>query len=407
MARTTRMNPYDVREIPGYPRALKLFRIPASKYWYVRLYMKGGPSSGIKKSTRCEKYTEAVAFAKDWYEERLLERRQFRVKGRENFAYFADKLAESQARLIRRGELVPKMKADDSAKLKTDILPAFGDTHVKAVDYNLVDNFIDELKSERDLSASTLKKYIVLIRKVLNEAERDGVISSIPSLPTVKSANHPRPWFNFAEYRQLLATCRTLRDNPPADLKFDFGEMYDFIVFMVHSFLRPSEWKYLQNRHIQVLDEKAKAPQLILSVPNPKVRSSKGFSDSVTTDVAADIYFKNILRRHDGKNDFLFFNDLRDRESYVMDRVSRIFRIICDTADLSEDRYGQKHTLYSLRHSALCFQIIKTQGTDLFALAKNARTSVDMLEKFYLSHLTPQLPEFAKQLQTSWAKEIA
>ena len=137
------------------------------------------------------------------------------------------------------------------------------------------------------------------------------------------------------------------------------------------------------------------------------MRSSKGFSDSVTTDVAADIYFKNILRRDDGKNDFLLFNDLRDRESYVMDRVSRIFRIIRDTADLSEDRYGQKHTLYNLRHSALCFPIIKTQGTDLFALAKNARTSVDMLEKFYLSHLTPQLPEFAKQLQTSWAREIA
>lgn len=169
-------------------------------------------------------------------------------------------MAETRERLIRRGELVPKMKADDTAKLKTDVLPAFGDKHVKAVDYNLVDNFIDELKSERDLSASTLKKYIVLIRKVLKEAERDGVISSIPSVPTVKIANHPRPWFNFAEYRQLIATCRTLRDNPPADLKFDFGEMYDFIVFMVHSLLRPSEWKFLQNRHIKYSTKKPRLP---------------------------------------------------------------------------------------------------------------------------------------------------
>ncbi|MBS27465.1 MAG: hypothetical protein CL566_00860 [Alphaproteobacteria bacterium] len=37
---------------------------------------------------------------------------------------------------------------------------------------------------------------------------------------------------------------------------------------------------------------------------------------------------------------------------------------------------------------------------DLFGLAKNARTSVLMLEKFYLTHLSPQVPKFTRQLRT-------
>ena len=141
--------------------------------------------------------------------------------------------------------------------------------------------------------------------------------------------------------------------------------------------------------------------QLVLSVPNSKTRKASGSIDSTSTEVAADIYIKKILPRHDSPNDYLFFNDIRDREDWVQNKVSRIFRIVCNKAGLETDAYGQKHTTYSLRHSALCFQILKTGGADLLPLAKNARTSTDMLEKFYLSHLTPQMPAFSKSLLTT------
>jgi hypothetical protein len=124
------------------------------------------------------------------------------------------------------------------------------------------------------LSVASLKKFIVCIRivcirKVLKEAEKDGVISSVPSLPTIKTGLvNPRLWFLPDEYKRLLDACRDLRDNPSTDINkfsetitknygvtffgFDWGGMYDFIVFMIHTFLRPSEWKYLQNKHIQI-----------------------------------------------------------------------------------------------------------------------------------------------------------
>ena len=167
---------------------------------------------------------------------------------------------------------------------------------------------------------------------------------------------------------------------------------------MVHSFLRPSEWKLLQNRHVRTFNDDG-IEQLVLSVPNSKTKNARGSIDSTTTEVAADLYHSKILPRHDGPNDYLFFNEIKDR-TYVGDRVSKMFKILVQKAGLERDAYGQAHTTYSLRHSSLCFQILKTGGNDLFGLAKNARTSVLMLEKFYLTHLSPQMPEFTRQLRT-------
>jgi len=394
----TRHNPVDVRTIRGFPENLKLFRMSASKYWYVRMYIRGRASSGVKKSTRCENIKDAEEFAVSWYEDRILEKRTFKEIGAETFKVYADRFQETQQQQIRRGELVPSMFKEDQLKLKKDILPTLGNTHISKIDYNNVNSFIDELRIDRNLSQSTLKKYVVLIRKVLKEAERDRVLNYIPNLPTITRKEFPRPWFKPEEYKMLLSACRDLRDNPKDTFNFSWEEMYDFIVFMVHSFLRPSEWKYLQNRHIRLQNQHG-VEQLVISVPNPKTK--KGLLDSTTTEVAADIYKEKILKRHDGRNDYIFFNDIKDRERYASDRISRMFRVLCEHAELTTDSYGQKHTTYSIRHSALCFQILKTKGEGLFALAKNARTSVEMLEKFYLSHLTSQLPQFTEQLLTN------
>ncbi|MFP6708399.1 MAG: phage integrase SAM-like domain-containing protein [Alphaproteobacteria bacterium] len=363
------------------------------------MYISGGPSSGVKKSTRCEKFSDAEDFAINWYKERLIEKREFKQRGANTFAAYAEKFQDQQKRLIRRGELDPDMLYEDDLRLKRDLLPYLGNKFIKQVDYNLIDNFLDELHNDRNLAQSTLKKYVILVRKVLKEAEREGVINYIPTLPVVKRVDNPRPWFKPDEYKRLLDACRDLRDNPPADTDFDWGELYDFIVFMIHSFLRPSEWKFLQNKHIRFIHDDG-IEQLVISVPNPKTIKATGTIDSTTTEVAADIYRKRILKRNDDPNSYLFFDYLKNRETTVPNTISRKFRYLCEHARLDRDAYGQKHTTYSLRHSALCFQILKTGGNDLFGLAKNARTSVMMLEKFYLTHLSPQMPEFTKQLRT-------
>jgi hypothetical protein len=408
-----RHNPQDMKTLGrGFPDTLKLFRIPASRYWYVGMYLRG--RGFVRKSTRCESLADARVFASDWYEERVTERRTHKETGGLSFSSYALKSMETRKREMRRGNIVPLLIKEEQRKLDRDILPVMGEIPVTKVDYNLVDNFIDQLIGEKDLSASSLKKYVILIRQVLKEAERDGIIAGVPSLPSIKSVENPRPWFTPDQYKRLLTACRELRDSPPttgigAGSKgrdaFDFDELYDFIVFMIHTFLRPSEWKHLQHKHIRVMETKG-IKQLVLSVPNAKTKKSKGSIDSTSTEIAADIYLNKIIKRNDDPNAYVFFDHIKKRDKATVDKVSRLFRVVCEKANLGTDAYGQKHTTYSLRHSALCFQILKTGGSDLLALAKNARTSTDMLEKFYLSHLTPQMPEFSASLITTQALKV-
>jgi hypothetical protein len=40
---------------------------------------------------------------------------------------------------------------------------------------------------------------------------------------------------------------------------------------------------------------------------------------------------------------------------------------------------------YSLRHTYICLRLM--EGADIYQIAKNCRTSVEMIEKFYAAHL--------------------
>lgn len=189
-----------------------------------------------------------------------------------------------------------------------------------------------------------------------------------------------------------------MRDSPPERTECDFGELDDFIVFMVQSFLSPSDWELLQNKHIRVFSDDD-IDQLVISVPNSKTKNAKGSIDSTTTEVAVDLYLRKILPRHDGKHDYLFFNDIQD-STYAGDRVSKMSKYFVSAPRLETDTYGQAHTTYSLRYLSLCFQILKTDRNDIFRLAKNARTSVLMLEKFHPIHVSPKMPDFNRLLRT-------
>jgi hypothetical protein len=61
---------------------------------------------------------------------------------------------------------------------------------------------------------------------------------------------------------------------------------------------------------------------------------------------------------------------------------------------------GKGHTIYSLRHTAICMRLILSQGqVNIFNLAKNAGTSVDQIERFYARNL-PLSREMAINLQS-------
>jgi hypothetical protein len=62
-----------------------------------------------------------------------------------------------------------------------------------------------------------------------------------------------------------------------------------------------------------------------------------------------------------------------------------LFNAILDEEKLRTDRDGRPRTAYSLRRTYICLRLL--EGADIYQIAKNCRTSVEMIEKYYAAHL--------------------
>ena len=67
-------------------------------------------------------------------------------------------------------------------------------------------------------------------------------------------------------------------------------------------------------------------------------------------------------------------NDLLFPGNYL-----KMFNNLLDSQSLKLDRDDKPRTAYSFRHTYICLRLM--EGADVYAIAKNCRTSVEMIEK--------------------------
>jgi integrase len=65
------------------------------------------------------------------------------------------------------------------------------------------------------------------------------------------------------------------------------------------------------------------------------------------------------------------------------------FNCILERENLKIDREGNRRTAYSLRHIYICLRLL--EGADIYQIAKNCRTSVEMIERYYAAHIRTSL----------------
>src|SRR5439155_17171351 len=81
-----------------------------------------------------------------------------------------------------------------------------------------------------------------------------------------------------------------------------------------------------------------------------------------------------------------------------------LFRTILDEENLKVDREGRPRTAYSLRHTYICLRLM--EGADIYQIAKNCRTSVEMIEKYYAAHIKTNLDASAINIMRPRLKKI-
>jgi hypothetical protein len=173
-------------------------------------------------------------------------------------------------------------------------------------------------------------------------------------------------------------------------------ELYDVVLFLTHSFVRPTVSELYAIRHRDIT-EATNPKRLLVTIRQGKT----GFRTSITMPAAVSVYRRIRQRYPDAKpDDSIFLPQYQNRQT-ASKTVQRQFRALLARAGLELDpKTGRAHTIYSLRHTAICMRIILSHGkVNIYNLAKNAGTSVDQIERFYAKYL-PMSAELAKNLQS-------
>jgi rubrerythrin len=181
---------------------------------------------------------------------------------------------------------------------------------------------------------------------------------------------------------------------------------------MVNTFIRPSDLRVLRHKHIERKNDETSS-WLELNHPATKTNQNPVQSMEVTVHIYDRlIEFKKSRGESPQMNDYVFFNEYADRDK-MMSVVAKLFKRIVKESGI-EVKSDKKLTLYSLRHSSIMFRLTLGQ-VDTLTLARNARTSQAMIDKFYASHLTTQqtrkqlhaFPEAEEKVRIAAAKKTA
>lgn len=378
-------------------KGLAIYMTARSPFWMVRL-RDSSEGRYIVRSTKETSRIEAVAAANEFADSffKKVNSDQAR-KAATSFEHYATQMLGMQKASAKTHDSDRKLLY----RQKDGIVRHFGDHDVSKITTKMIREYLVQLDKTRGkpLADSTRAKHVIVIRKVLALAAEDGLIKTIPVMPKQKTTDTPRHTFTDDEYKKFMkaATECASRGDEVRGVKIT-GHYVRMFKFLVHSFLRPTKGELFGLRHKDI-KVGSKPPHLEMSVHGGKT----GRRTSVTMPICVPLY-KGMLNpfseQSPDKNAFVWMPDYANRTTAI-NTARRIFNHILEKADLIDD--DRKLSPYSLRHYALQSRLRASNGkVNIYTLAKNAGTSVDQLERFYLKKMAPT-KEMIENLQ--WRDE--
>lgn len=406
---------------------LHVYRRENSRFWQCATYL---ASRNHRQTTKEESLAAAKDFARDWYMERCVEDRQRRrggvplldgpvlpliagpgapTDGRRrrtptgpSFADAADAFTR-EFEVITLGERNAEYVKQKSDHVRVHLLPFFGKIALADINAGTVQEYRVHRQTSRvdpktgkpkKPARATLHGEVVTLRQVLKTANRKGWIDALPDMSapykTSGKVAH-RAWFSPEEYKILYEATRERAKNPPKPRWREVCEnFHDYVLFMGNTGLRPDESARLELRDVKIVNDESTGERIL----EIEVRGKRGvgFCKSMP---GAILPFERIRKRKQLKpTDRIFCKTPRELMNTVLDELSLKF-----------DRDNHIRTCYSLRHTYICLRLL--EGADIYQVAKNCRTSVEMIEKFYGRHLKNNIDASAVNVRKARLKPIA
>jgi len=413
MTRATKSRNSLDGKIVNLRRGLAVYKVKASPYYRVRVWIPS-QKKRIVRTSKATTRAEAISVAEELFRAMGTKGALDHAPSERTFEHFAHKLVQLEKLQGERGALSARAWYDTQCILQNPergLLVRFGDQDVTKIATPSYHAYFDSIsKNNPSLAPATLKRTAVVFSKVMKLAQADGLIDAPPASPRIRHKDNPRSFFRFKplvsadadEWRLLKKTAKEMAsERVEVRGTLITEELYDFILFMVHSFLRPTESEVYALTH-RDLAIAADPQRLILTIRKGKT----GHRVCNTMPDAVPIY-ERIAKRYPNYSaeDFVFLPSYKNR-SHAKRIIQRQFNAILERAGLKKDHFSHSvHTVYSLRHTAICMRLVLSKGTvNIFNLAKNAGTSVDQIERFYAKNL-PLSPEMTRNLQSFGTEE--
>jgi integrase len=296
--------------------------------------------------------------------------------------------------VITQGQRNPQYVKEHGRRLENHLLPFFGDMALSEITPGKVQEYrIHRQEKAMEMrgkppARNTMHQEIVTLRHVLKTANRHGWLPFLPDLSEPYGASRKishRAWFSPEEYRKLYnATRRRARKPKRNRFAWESAQLHDYVLFMANTGLRPDEAARLEYRDVSIVDDDASG-ETILEI---QVRGKRGVGYCKST-TGAVLPFQRLNKRNKPKP----MDRLFPKTHHVL------FNKILKEQNLKRDREGNPRTSYSLRHTYICLRLM--EGADIYQIAKNCRTSVEMIEKHYAVHLKNTLDAAAINVRKS------
>lgn len=355
-----------------------VYRRPNTRKWQCSTRIEG---RNWRVSTGLDSLAQAKEYAEDWFFRMKAKEKGGTLKFEKTFADAAKKYLEEYD-VITGGTRNRTYVAGNERRLRLYLTPFFGDlglsevTTAKISEYRVVRH---QTAPDAKLPAkNTMHQEIVTLRQVLKTAIRHGWLTHLPdmSMPYrhAEKVAH-RAWFSPDEYKQLYkATRERVEKHQDGQFQWHAEQLHDYVLFMANTGLRPDEANRLQYRDVEIVEDE-ETDEIILLV---EVRGKRGVGYCKSTPNAVHP-FERLLKRNLPKPEDPVFPG-----SHVM-----MFNKILEEQKLKFDREGSRRTAYSLRHTYISMRLM--EGADIYQIAKNCRTSVEMIEKYYASHIATSI----------------
>lgn len=381
-------------------------------------------------TTHEDSLSRAKDVARDWYLGLLGKFRAGELKGGKKFREAAERFIE-EFETITAGERSPAYVDAHKFRIKNHLNPFFGDMVVSDITAGKIQDYrvhrmkngmsrVDQLRKARMLrqknapkferqkppARGTLHQEIVCLRQILKAANRHGWLEHLPNLSAPFQSSGKithRAWFSPEEYKRLYTATRARAAKPStARWRWPSEQLHDFVTFMVNTGLRPDEALRLQFRDVDIEEDDATG-KIILVI---KVRGKRGVGYCKSMPGAVEP-FRRLQKRprpvvlpgsesDDATREFGLVRgqgmptQMPGPNDAIFPKTHRaLFNEILDELDLKTDREGNERTSYSLRHTYISMRLM--EGADIYQVAKNCRTSVEMIEKYYASHIKDRL----------------